>query len=251
MTQKAPALFIGHGSPMNVISENPWTKAWEELGRRFPKSDAIVCISAHWESDGAAVTVNARPRTIRDFYGFPRALYEIDYPAPGAPALAARVIEATGARADADWGFDHGAWAVLRFLYPAADVPTIQFSLDRRASPAAHYALGLKLARLRADNVLILASGNIVHNLKRHRDGPGEPWAERFDALVREKIAAGDHKALIGFETLPDAELAVPTPEHFLPLLYALAAEDAGERATLVTGGVTGALSMTSLAVGL
>jgi 4,5-DOPA dioxygenase extradiol len=252
MSHIAPALFIGHGSPMNAISSNPWTGQWEELARHFPKPEAILCVSAHWLTEGPAVTVAQRPRTIHDFYGFPRALYELDYPAPGAPALAADMIEATGARADAEWGLDHGAWSVLRFLYPKADIPVLQFSLDRRASGAEHYALGLKLARFRTRNVLILGSGNIVHNLRLHRDGEAQGFAARFDKLVREKIERRDHKALIAYEALgSDAALAIPTPEHYWPLLYVLAAQGPEEVCETFAGGVTGALSMTSVAVGL
>jgi 4,5-DOPA dioxygenase extradiol len=253
MSTRAPALFLGHGSPMNTITRNPYVDAWRALGLRFPKPRGIVSISAHWETDGPAVTTAERPRTIHDFYGFPPELYQIEYPAPGSPALAARVAGLTGARGDGEWGLDHGTWGVLGSVYPHADVPVIQFSLDRRASPAEHYALGKTLAALRDEGAMILGSGNIVHNLRYFR-GPQQdyPWANGFTAAVKQKIAARDHQPLIEFETLtPDARLPVPTPEHFLPLLYVLAAQREDETAEILTDDVLGSIAMTSVAIGV
>jgi 4,5-DOPA dioxygenase extradiol len=253
MSKPAPALFLGHGSPMNVLEENAFTQTWRELATRFARPRAILCVSAHWETDGPAVTASPQPRTIHDFTGFPAPLYDITYPAPGDPALARRAGALTGARPSLDWGLDHGSWGVLRALYPAADVPVVQFSLDRRATPAQHYAIGQKLASLRHEGVLIAGSGNIVHNLRFFR-GPQRDfdWAVRFNEAVKEKVLAGDHQALMDFTHLtPDSILPVPTPEHFLPLLYVLAAQGKGERPEILTDAVTGSVSMTSVAIGL
>lgn len=251
---RAPALFIGHGSPMNAITENPYTGVWQTLSRRFAKPDAILCVSAHWETEGTYVTTAAQPRTIHDFHGFPPELYRLAYPAPGATALAARLMRMIGAKGDdGAWGLDHGAWSVLRFLYPNADVPVLQLSLDRSLSPAEHYALGKKLSGLRDENVLILGSGNIVHNLRYFR-GATTPlaWAVRFNDAVTQGIAAKDHASLIGYDRLtPEAELSVPTPEHYLPLLYVLAAQQPGERAEIATDDVIASIAMSSVAVGL
>jgi 4,5-DOPA dioxygenase extradiol len=251
---RAPVLFIGHGSPMNAITENPYTQAWSALARRFAKPSAILCISAHWETDGVFVTASARPRTIHDFYGFPPELYRIAYEAPGAPELAQRLAAMIDAKGDGEsWGLDHGAWSVLRALYPDADVPVVQLSLDRGASAADHYAVGRRLVSLRDDNVLILGSGNIVHNLRYFR-GATRPfdWAIRFNDAATAKIAARDHEALIAYEALtPDARLAVPTAEHYLPLLYALAAQGGDEMAEIFTDDVLTSLSMSSVAIGL
>jgi 4,5-DOPA dioxygenase extradiol len=253
MSTRAPALFLGHGSPMNMITQNAYVEAWRGFGKRFPKPRGIVSVSAHWETDGPAVTTAEHPRTIHDFYGFPPELYQIEYPAPGSPALAARVAGLTGARSDGEWGFDHGTWGVLGSVYPEADVPVIQFSLDRGASPAEHYALGKALAVLRDEGVMLLGSGNIVHNLRYFR-GPQQeyPWANSFRDAVTQKVAARDHRALIEFESLtPDARLPVPTAEHFLPLLYVLAAQGAEERAEILTDDVLGSIAMTSVVIGL
>jgi 4,5-DOPA dioxygenase extradiol len=253
MNTRAPALFLGHGSPMNVISENPFVPAWAALGRRFAKPKAIVSVSAHWETEGPAVTTAERPRTIHDFYGFPPALYQIRYGAPGSPELAQRVSELTGARGDTEWGFDHGTWGVLGSVYPDADVPVIQFSLDKRASPAEHYRLGQALAPLRDEGVMILGSGNIVHNLRFFRGGASHyDWARDFNEAVKAKVAARDHYALFDYASLsPGAALAVPTAEHYLPLLYVLAAQGETERPEILTDEVLGSIAMTSVAVGV
>jgi 4,5-DOPA dioxygenase extradiol len=219
----------------------------------FPKPRAIVCVSAHWETSGSLVTASDAPRTIHDFRGFPDPLYAIQYPAPGAPDIARRAAALTGAAEDRAWGLDHGAWSVLHFLYPEADVPVIQFSLDRDLAPAEHYALGGKLSALRDEGVLLLGSGNIVHNL-RYFAGPARhlDWAERFNGAAKDKIFAGDHEALINYPSLDDESvLAVPTNEHYLPLLYVLAAQSEDERPVIFTDTVINSISMTSVALGV
>jgi 4,5-DOPA dioxygenase extradiol len=253
MNTRAPAIFLGHGSPMNVITENPYRTAWGEIGRSFPKPRAILCVSAHWETSGHFVTASAAPKTIHDFRGFPEALYAVQYPAPGAPDLARHAAELTGAAEDHSWGLDHGAWSVLRFLYPDADVPIVQFSLDRQRTPAEHYALGQKLSTLRDEGVLILGSGNIVHNLRYFFGAERDfDWAVRFNDAVKKKIETGEHQALMDYQSLDrEALLAVPTNEHYLPLLYVLAAQQPSERPAILTDSIINSLSMTSVAIGL
>lgn len=253
MIDRAPAIFLGHGSPMNVITDNPFRVAWGEIARKFPEPRAIVCVSAHWETNGSFVTASDRLRTIHDFRGFPDALYAIQYPAPGAPDIARRAAALTGAGEDFQWGLDHGAWSVLRSLYPEADVPVIQFSLDRGLAPAEHYALGESLSALRDEGVLILGSGNIVHNL-RYFAGPARrlDWAERFNEAAKDTISARDHDALINYPSLDEeAALSVPTNEHYLPLLYVLAAQSEDERPGIFTDTVINSISMTSVAFGV
>jgi 4,5-DOPA dioxygenase extradiol len=248
-----PALFLGHGSPMNAIEDSRWRRAWADLARRLPRPRAIVCVSAHWETQGIAVTAAARPETIHDFYGFPPALHAVRYPAPGDPALAGR-IEALAApdpmRLDRARGLDHGAWGVLLPMYPEADLPVVQLSLDARRTPAQHYALAGRLAPLREEGILVVGSGNIVHNLALMRRHP-EPadWARRFDAAVRAHIAAGEHAALVDYAAIgPEALRAVPTPEHYLPLLYVLALlRQPDDAASFLNDEVLGTLSMTSV----
>jgi 4,5-DOPA dioxygenase extradiol len=253
MSIRAPSLFLGHGSPLNVIKNNPYKTAWAELAGRFPRPEAIVCVSAHWETDGSHVTSAAHPRTIHDFQRFPQELFDIQYNAPGAPALAERISGLTGAQLDANWGLDHGAWGVLRSLYPGADVPILQFSLDRGKSPAEHYELGKPLAPLRNDGVMILGSGNIVHNLRFFRGSQQfYAWADRFDKTVIDKIQTRDHTALIDYGSLDEeAHLPVPTNEHYLPLLYVIAAQDKNETARIFNDDVLVSISMTSVAFGI
>jgi 4,5-DOPA dioxygenase extradiol len=247
-----PVIFLGHGSPMNAIEENACSRAWEEIGGALPRPKAILCVSAHWETAGSAVTAMERPRTIHDFFGFPPALYEVAYPAPGSPELARRVAGLLGedaVRMDTAWGLDHGAWSVLRRLFPHADVPVVQLSLDRGKTPAEHYETGRKLRPLRDEGVLVLGSGNVVHNLGAAvwRDTAYD-WAAAFDARVKEAILAGDHDALVDYGSMgSSARLAVPTEEHYLPMLYVLAAGDPGEAVTFFTETVTlGSISMRS-----
>jgi len=253
-----PALFIGHGSPMNAIEDNEYSRAWAQLGRELPAPRAILCISAHWETHGVAVTAASAPKTIHDFYGFPRALFEVRYPAPGALALAQRVAELLSPIApvqqDPERGLDHGAWSVLRPMYPQARIPVVQLSLDRGRAPAAHYALGQALAPLRDEGVLLLGSGNIVHNLSIldwQRPG-GYDWAVRIGLKMQQHIEAGEHAPLMDFQNLdPEIRLAIPTPEHYLPLLYILGAQQPREPARLISDRCTlGSIAMTSVVVG-
>ena len=252
-----PVLFIGHGSPMNAVEDNAWSRAWRDLGRRLDKPRAILCVSAHWQTPGVLLGAAERPRTIHDFGGFPPALYRIRYPAPGDPALAAHIADmldpALNAQLDADYGLDHGAWQVLLHLFPEADVPVLQLSLDLRRPGPQHFAIGRMLAPLRDEGVLVVASGNIVHNLGLldwHEPAP-PAWATAFRDRVNGLIAAGDFAALSDVESLPDNRLAVPTPEHYLPLLYALALARPGDALEVFNDEVWSTLSMTSLAIGM
>jgi 4,5-DOPA dioxygenase extradiol len=257
-----PALFLGHGSPMNAIEDNEFSREWARLGRQLPRPRAVLCISAHWESRGVRVSSATHPETIHDFYGFPKALFDLRYPAPGSPALAQRVIELLGAagpdgpcavHADPQRGLDHGAWSVLRLLWPQADVPVAQMSLDSTRSGPQHYALARRLASLRQEGVLMLGSGDIIHNLGRfsYQERGAPDWAQRFHDLSCGLIETGDHAALADYPALgDDARLAIPTPEHYLPLLYVLAAQREGERPLLFNDVVRSALSMTSVLFG-
>ena len=227
-----PALFFGHGSPMNALG-GPYAEAWRALAATLQKPRAVLMVSAHWETEDTAVTAMGAPRTIHDFYGFPQPLYEQRYPASGDPALALRVaalLAPARVGLDQEWGLDHGTWSVLAHVFPNADVPVLQLSLDRRLDGAAHYALARKLRPLRDEGVLIAGSGDVVHNLslmRRTPDAAPYDWAERFHDEVKRRIKAGDHAGLADFAGLgPDAALSIPTPEHFLPLLYVLAQQD-------------------------
>ena len=252
---RMPVLFVGHGSPLNAIEDNEFGRAWAAVGRALPRPRAILCVSAHWESAGVRVTAMARPRTIHDFGGFPPELYAMQYPAPGSPEVARLVAETLSAPValDADWGLDHGTWSVLARMFPAADVPVVQLSLDRGLTPAEHYALGRALLPLRDAGVLVVGSGNIVHNLGRVRwEDRAHPWAVEFDETVRGLIVAGDHAALIGYEALGRAAaLSIPTNEHYLPLLYALALQTPADEVRFFAEKVTlGSMSMRSVWVG-
>ena len=256
MTQRMPAVFFGHGNPMNAVLRNAHTDGWNAIGASMPRPRAIVSLSAHWYVPGVAVTAMPRPRTIHDFGGFPRELYEYDYPAPGDPALAARVRELLApvdVRMDEKWGFDHGTWAVLCHAFPRADVPVIQVSIDETQPARFHYELGERLRDLRDEGVLVMGSGDIVHNLHTYAWGgrPVEPydWAVRFEAFARTRMLAWDHEPLIGYEKLgEDARLSVPTPDHYLPLLYVLGAAVPGEAITFPVEGIDGG-SVSMLAV--
>jgi 4,5-DOPA dioxygenase extradiol len=259
VTALHPALFLGHGSPMLAIEPGQYPEAWSRLGRALPRPRAILAVSAHWYTRGTAVTAMPRPKTIHDFYGFPEALYQVQYPAPGDPALAQRACELLApvpVHADArEWGLDHGTWSVLRHLYPAADIPVVQLSIDGTLPHAAHLDLGARLAALRAEGVLVLGSGNVVHNLRaldRAAPGRGDGRAVAFDAWVRKAALAGDHAALAGYESGRDlARWSVPTPEHYLPLLYVLGTQQDGETVSFpVEGFDLGALSMLAVQVG-
>lgn len=253
---KMPALFIGHGSPMNALERNRYTEAWRALGAALPKPKAVLCISAHWLTRGLAVTAMPRPRTIHDFGGFPQALFDVRYPAVGHAAVAQRVCEVLKplpVALDTEWGLDHGAWSVLVHLFPDADVPVLQLSLDATQPEAFHYAIGQQLAVLRDEGVLVLGSGNVVHNLRRlDMQGAASDWATRFEGFVRRAITAGDHAALIDWPAQGvDAALAIPTPEHYWPLLPVLGARGADEPAQIVIDGIElGAISMMTVHVG-
>jgi 4,5-DOPA dioxygenase extradiol len=254
-----PALFLGHGSPLLTLGDNEYTRAWRALGESLPAARAVLCISAHWYLPDTLITGDERPRTIHDFGGFPEPLYDISYPAPGDPGLArdvAELLSPTNVTPSSDWGLDHGTWTVLRHVYPDADVPVIQLSLNRSRGAAWHFELAERLRPLRDDRVLIVGSGNLVHNLQRYAWGgePVEPfaWATRFESLAREKMLAADFEPLVNYSDLgPDAMLAVPTPDHYLPLLYVLAQCGAGERISFpVEGFDGGTMSMLSVQVG-
>jgi 4,5-DOPA dioxygenase extradiol len=256
--RKMPALFVGHGSPMNAVEDNRWSRGWAELGRKLERPDAIVCVSAHWQTRGVMVTAMERPRTIHDFYGFPDELQRMLYPAPGSPALARRTkdeIKKAPVTLDQAWGLDHGTWSVLSRVFPQADIPVIQLSLDGTRDAAWHYELAGELKALRRHGVLIIGSGNIVHNLRRisrEHLQTGFDWAVEFDAKVTALIDKGDHQALIDYPRLGlSAQLSVPTNEHYLPLLYALAVKDEGESITYFNDAPTmGSISMRSLVIG-
>jgi 4,5-DOPA dioxygenase extradiol len=250
-----PTIFFGHGNPMNALERNKYTGAWAEIGRTVPKPKAILCISAHWYLPGTLVTGVEKPRTIHDFGGFPRPLYEVQYPAPGDLALAHRVRELVGADLDVEWGLDHGTWSVLCHVYPDASVPVIQLSIDETQPAQFHYDLGRRLTPLRDEGVLIAGSGNLVHNLHAYAWGrhPAEPfdWAVRFETKARELIGAADHQPLIDYETLGrDATLAAPTPDHYLPLLYVLGAGLRDRAAFPVDGIDGGSVSMLTVQLG-
>ena len=222
-----PVLFVGHGSPMNAIEENAYTRALVGLREKLPRPKAVCVVSAHWVTDGTEVLTVALPKTIHDFYGFPRALYEVEYPAPGAPQEAARVANELELKPDETWGLDHGAWSVLRHLYPQADVPVFQVSLDQRRSLRDHLALGGELKSLRQRGVLILGSGNLVHNLRRVQpavDAQPFDWTREFDAKVTQAIEVRDVHSMAAPTTWGESLLATahPTLEHYVPLLYCM-----------------------------
>jgi 4,5-DOPA dioxygenase extradiol len=254
-----PTLFVGHGNPMNALSHNAYTEAWAGLGVSLPRPTAILCVSAHWFVPGTGVTIATAPRTIHDFGGFPRELYAVRYAAPGDPVLAARVqrlLAPLDVARDPDWGLDHGAWSILCHMYPHADVPVVQLSIDEAQPPAFHYEIGERLAPLRDEGVLILGSGNLVHNLHayvwgRHLVAPFD-WATRFEAQVRDRLAAGEQQPLVQYERLgKDAMLAVPTPDHYLPLLYTIASRQARDAVSFPVEGVDGgSISMLAVRVG-
>ena len=256
---RMPVIFFGHGSPMNTLASNRYTEAWRKLGASVPTPKAILAISAHWVTRGTAVTAMAKPRTIHDFGGFPQALYDIQYPAPGDPALAARVRELLApveVQLDQAWGLDHGTWSVLVHAFPGAGIPVVQLSMDGTKPARFHYDLGKRLAPLRDEGVLIVGSGNVVHNLMLMRRGDGAAaydWSKRFNEHVRAALVSGEHQVLIDFEHLgEDARLSVPTPEHYLPLLYIAALQAADESIDFAVDGYeAGSLGMLSAAAGM
>lgn len=259
MTQLTPALFFGHGNPLNALAHNGYTEAWGSIGQQIPKPRAVICISAHWYVRGTGVTIATSPRTIHDFGGFPPELYQVQYPAPGEPALARRTQELLApleVTLDDSWGLDHGTWSVLRHVYPAADVPVIQLSIDETQPPAFHFEIARKLAPLREEGVLIAGSGNLVHNLHtyawgRHQREPYD-WAVRFEEMAREMIVAREFSPLIDYDKLGrEAALSTPTPDHYLPLLYVLATAQRSDSVSFpVTGIDGGSISMLAVKLG-
>lgn len=249
----APAVFFGHGSPMNALG-GPHADAWRTLGQAIGRPRGVVMVSAHWETMGLGVTAQEKPPTIHDFGGFPRELHEMQYPAPGSPALAARVAELTGAQPTDSWGLDHGTWSVLAHVFPNAEVPIVQLSLDRRLDARGHYELARSLAPLRDEGVMIAGSGDFVHNLRTWKRYGGEPyaWASGFNEAVKSALARGDHDALIDWVGLAEeAQMSVPTDEHYLPLLYVAAQQRPGETPVFFNDVIEGgSISMTGVRFG-
>jgi len=255
-TKRMPVLFVGHGNPMNAIEDNEFSRAWSSVGKSLPRPRAILCISAHWETTGTKVTAMEKPKTIHDFYGFPRELFEVNYPAPGAPDLVQtvrKVTRMTEVQPDLEWGLDHGTWSVLKRMFPAADVPVVQLSLDRTQPAEAHYRLGSQLKELREEEVLIIGSGNLVHNLRLVVfEDLAFDWAVDFDRKVSGWILQNDHEPIIHYEKQGQSALrSVNSGEHYLPLLYALGLKEAGEPVSFFADKVWGgSISMRSVRIG-
>lgn len=258
---KLPVLFMGHGSPMNGIQDNEFSRGWAKMGQEITKPKAVLVISAHWLTRGTHVTAMENPKTIHDFGGFPQELFDVQYPAKGSPQLAeetVKLITSTNVGLDHDWGLDHGTWSVIRHMYPDADIPVLQFSIDYNKPPQYHYDLAKELAALRKKGVLIIGSGNMVHNLRmvdwRKLNEPeyGFDWAIEMNAVFKEKIANGDHQSLIDYENLNKAaKLAIPTPDHYYPLLYNLGLQDKNDAISFFNDRlVGGSLNMTSVKIG-
>jgi 4,5-DOPA dioxygenase extradiol len=259
MNTQMPALFIGHGNPMITLEKNVYTEAWAEIGNSLPRPKAVLAISAHWYMQESAVTASAAPQTIHDFGGFPQELFEVQYPAPGDPDLARQIkdlLSPLPVRLDESRGLDHGTWTVLRHLFPKADIPVVQLSIDRTKPPAFHYELGRQLISLRDEGILVVGSGNIVHNLHKYSWGDSRPqpfdWAIRFEGKMREFMGNGEVAGVIAYQELGgDAMLSAPTPDHFLPLLYVLGLRRENEQISFpVEGFDGGSMSMLSLRTG-
>ena len=259
--EKMPVLFVGHGSPMNAIEDNQFTERWQKMGKQIPVPKAVLCVSAHWLTQGTSVTAMEHPQTIHDFGGFPKALFDVEYPAPGSPELAEetkKLIAKTNVGLDHDWGLDHGTWSVVKRMYPEAKIPVIQLSIDYGKPAQYHYDLGKELAALRKKGVLIIGSGNMVHNLrmiawdKMNEPEYGFDWAIEMNTTFKKYIAEGNHQPLIDYEKLGSAaKLAIPTPDHYYPLMYALALQDKNEQPTFFNDKpVAGSLTMTSVKFG-
>ncbi|MDP1800734.1 MAG: 4,5-DOPA dioxygenase extradiol [Bacteroidota bacterium] len=259
-TDKMPVLFIGHGNPMNALNDNEFVTGWKTMAKNLPKPKAILCISAHWETNGTFVTAMKSPRTIHDFGGFPNELFETKYPAPGSPEFALETkntIKKTTVGLDEKWGLDHGTWSILKPMFPNADIPVFQLSLDYNQPPQYHYELAKELASLRKKGVLIIGSGNMVHNLGMVKANSmaeidkeyGFDWALEMNNIFKTKILAQDHRALINYESLSkSAKLAIPTREHYLPLLYTLALQEKNETPQFFNDkAIAGSLTMTSV----
>jgi 4,5-DOPA dioxygenase extradiol len=260
-SDKMPVLFVGHGSPMNGIENNSFSQTWQALPKQFPTPSAVICISAHWLTRGTFITAMDHPKTIHDFGGFPDELFQVNYPAPGNSILAketAQLFQSTQVGLDHDWGLDHGAWTVIRHMYPKANIPVLQLSIDYHKPASYHYALAKELSVLRSKGVLILGSGNMVHNLrmvawdKINSPGFGFDWAIEMNELFKQKIADGDHQPLLKYESLHKAAtLAIPTPDHYFPLMYTLGLQQGNEEIKFFNDElVAGSLTMTSVRVG-
>lgn len=255
-----PALFVGHGSPMNAIENNEYTRTWQALAADMPKPKAILCVSAHWLTRGTLVTAMPKPKTIHDFGGFPKALFDVEYPAAGDPELAKEVansIKTTTVGLDLDeWGFDHGSWSVVKPMFPNADIPLLQLSIDYYKPAQYHYDLAKELASLRKKGVLIIGSGNMVHNLGmatfNNMNGGGFDWAIEMNEIFKKHITEGNHQPLIDYRTLNKAaNLAIPTPDHYYPLLYSLALQGKNEKVSIFNDkAMAGSLTMTSVRIG-
>ncbi|HEY1038921.1 MAG TPA: 4,5-DOPA dioxygenase extradiol [Bacteroidia bacterium] len=261
LSEKMPAMFIGHGSPMNAIELNEFSKTWQTLGKELVKPKAILCVSAHWETRGTFVTAMDKPQTIHDFGGFPQELFNVQYPAPGSPAFAKttkETITSTTVGLDEKWGLDHGSWSILKHLYPAADVPVLQLSIDYTKDAQHHYDLAKQLKSLRSKGVLIIGSGNMVHNLgmvawdKMNQPDYGYDWALEAREKMNKFILNNNHQELINFKKQGKAfDLSIPTPEHYLPLIYTLALQDKDEKVSLFNDkALMGSLTMTSVKIG-
>ena len=260
MSQPMPAIFFGHGNPLNALLKNTYTEGWSAIGSFLPRPAAVLCVSAHWYFPATSVTAMTAPRTIHDFGGFPRDLYEVQYPAPGDPQLAARVrdlLSPIHVELDVEkWGLDHGTWSVLRHVFPEADIPVVQLSIDETKPPEFHYELAQRLGPLRDEGVLIIGSGNLVHNLHTYAWGKqdAEPfdWAVRFETLARELLLAGNDAPLVGYEELGrDALLSAPTPDHYLPLIYVIAQRRGDDAVSFpVEGFDGGSISMLTIQIG-
>ncbi len=259
-TPKMPALFIGHGSPMNALENNSYTKEWKRIGKEIPEPKAILCISAHWLTQGTLVTHAEHPKTIHDFGGFPEKLFKVQYPAPGSPEWAKRIrdtVTEPKIGLDDEWGLDHGTWSILIHMAPKANIPVLQLSIDLHKPPQFHYELGRRLAPLRRHGLLIIGSGNMVHNLSmvafdKINERFGYDWALEMDEYCKRNILLGNHDPLIHYTALGKSALqSVPTPDHYYPFLYILGLQEKGESATLFNEGpLAGSLTMTSVKVG-
>ncbi len=260
MPEMMPSIFFGHGNPLNAIQQNEYTRRWNAIGARIERPEAILCISAHWYIPGAAVTISTAPKTIHDFGGFPKPLYDVQYPAPGDPALAQRVqklLAPLPVVLDERWGLDHGTWSVLCHVYPKADIPIVQLSIDETQPASFHLEIGKRLAQLREEGMLIVGSGNLVHNLHTYAWGRHMPepydWATRFEERARGLLLSGDVEPLVHYESLGrEAMLSVPTPDHYLPLLYVLGTRTSGDKVSFPVEGVDGgSISMLAVEIGI
>jgi 4,5-DOPA dioxygenase extradiol len=255
-TEPMPLLFVGHGNPMNAITQNEFTDGWKNVAKSLPRPNAVICISAHWETNGTFVTTMQRPRTIHDFYGFPPELFNVEYNAPGSPYLAGetkKLVAKTSIELDNNWGLDHGCWSVIMHLFPGADIPVIELSLDYSKRPEWHYDLAKELSFLRSKGILIIGSGNIVHNLKMINwyNQEGFDWALEANQKIKKLILNQEFTELIDYKNLgPEVQLAIPTPEHFLPLLYILALKNKNENISFFNDKTElGSISMTSIKI--